>query len=164
MGAMLADIRFDRSSILPFRNRKCHDSEMASQIARALPPGESFLKDKSRPNDGRLERALRLAGRKVRTWNLKRTPLKRESEGRKAELRKYHLSASAFFAEPGNDVCHICLKLREDGDDIRLFPSTERHHFRGRIGRLLNWKPGWIFQAAIIIECGRTKTLSEHGN
>lgn len=117
---------------------------MASQIARALPPGESFLKDKSRPDDGRLERALRLAGRKVRTWNLKRTPLKRESKGRKAELRKYHLSASAFFAEPGNDVCHICLKLREDGDDIRLFPSTERHHFRGRIGRLLNWKPGWI--------------------
>lgn len=81
----------------------------------------------------------------ARQKSLKRTPIKRrESKGRKAELQKYYASAPAFFAEPGNDVCLICVKLREDGDDIILRPATIRHHVRGRIGRLLNWRPGQI--------------------
>lgn len=75
---------------------------------------------------------------------LKRSPLKRESKGRKAELRKYYESAPAFFCEPGNRNCLICVKLREDGEDIILRKATERHHLRGRIGRLLNWRPGQI--------------------
>lgn len=79
---------------------------------------------------------------KARQSTLKRSPLKRESKGHKAEMVRYNASAPAFFAEEGNDVCHICLRLREDGDNILLRPSTERHHTRGRIGRLLNWRPG----------------------
>jgi hypothetical protein len=89
----------------------------------------------------RMPRARREAARKT---SLKRSPLKREGKGHKAELAKYNASAPAFFAEPANEFCLICVKLREDGDDIPLRKATIRHHHRGRIGRLLNWRPGQI--------------------
>lgn len=89
----------------------------------------------------RMPRARREAARKQ---SLKRSPLPRESKGRKAEVAKYNASAAAFFAEPGNDICLICIKLREDGDDILLQRATERHHTHGRIGRLLNYRPWQI--------------------
>lgn len=86
------------------------------------------------------QKAIKSKSRKILT--LKRVTLKKESKGHKAEIEKYNASAEAFFEEPGNDVCHICLILREDGDGIVLRAATERHHVRGRIGRLLNWRPG----------------------
>jgi hypothetical protein len=89
----------------------------------------------------RMPRARREAARQQ---SLKWSRLKREGKGHKAELAKYNASASAFFAEPANEFCLICLKLREDGDDIPLRKATIRHHHRGRIGRLLNWRPGQI--------------------
>lgn len=104
---------------------------MASRVANMAEDGLAFSKPHPAPHDRKRTR-------------LKRSRIKRESKGHKAEMRRYNESASAFFAEPGNDVCHICLRLREDGDDILLQPATERHHLRGRIGRLLNWRPGQI--------------------
>lgn len=110
---------------------------MGSRICSPLADGDSMLLEE------RVSRPKLLTAFDYRR-RLKRSPIKRESKSHKAELAKYNASAKTFFAEPGNDVCHICVKLREDGDDIVLRSATERHHIRGRIGRLLNWRPGWI--------------------
>lgn len=73
---------------------------------------------------------------------LKRTRLRRVAKSRAAELKIYYESAPAFFSEPENEFCRICVVLKADSDDIQVQPATERHHHRGRIGRLLNWRPG----------------------
>lgn len=117
--------------------------ESMGRVISPLAPGAHML-DRERVSRPKLRHSPNYWHRLNRKIGLKRTPLKKESKGHKAELAKYNASAPAFFAEPGNDVCHICLRLREDGDDILLRPATERHHKFGRIGRLLNWRPGWI--------------------
>lgn len=50
---------------------------MASQIARALPPGTAFFKDKPRPDNGRLVRGLKRAGKKIAEWDRIRADLKK---------------------------------------------------------------------------------------
>jgi hypothetical protein len=119
-----------------------------SRIRSPLADGDHQLrrKDGWRRKDcpkRKLLRAPRQKREAIRQTSFKPSPL-RESKGHRAEVGKYNASAAAFFAELGNDVCHICVKLREDGDNILLQPATERHHVRGRIGRLLNWRPGQI--------------------
>lgn len=105
---------------------------MGSQIRSPLPAGISFFKP---PRENDRERAVRL---------LKRKRLKPASKGLKAELKKYDASAQEFFAQPENRLCLICLRLAGDGEKIEIQKATERHHIRGRIGRLLNWRPGQI--------------------
>lgn len=113
------------------------------RIASVVPDGVAFFKSSEPPHDRQRARGLKRNGI-LRRMFMKRTRIKRESKGHKAEMAKYNASAKAFFAEEGNDVCHICLRLREDGDNILLRKATERHHVRGRIGRLLNWRPGQL--------------------
>lgn len=112
---------------------------MGSRILSPVPAGVSIPKVKF---PQKIKRNGFWKGFRLRQVPLKRVPIKRESKGRKAEVRKYNESAAAFFAEPGNDVCAVCVALREDGENILLQAATERHHVRGRIGRLLNWRPG----------------------
>lgn len=143
---------------------------MGSRIRSSLLDGEHQFREQSDSGNephrwnglkrgGSLKRKLlRLPARKreeARQRTLTRSPLRRESKGRKAEVAKYNASAAAFFAEPGNDVCHICIVLRESGEDILLQKATERHHRQGRSGRLLNWRPGWI-------PCCRSHRLFPH--
>jgi hypothetical protein len=122
---------------------------MASRVISSVPEGEHQLRTRGTPWIAPFLERLPFKRKLLsvppqKREKLKRTPLKRESKGHKAEMRKYNESAPAFFAEPGNDVCRICVVLREAGDNILLQPATERHHLRGRIGRLLNWRPGQI--------------------
>lgn len=121
---------------LLFRRPQTRSEAMGSRVRSPLADGESMLVE-------RIPRPV-LRDSFYYRRGLKRSPLKRVGKAHKAELAKYNASAKAFFAEPGNDVCHICVKLREDGDDILLRPAAERHHRFGRIGRLLNWRPGWM--------------------
>lgn len=115
---------------------------MASRVASPLADGCAQFREErvSRP------KLLRSFNYRFGTKRqpLKRTAIKRESKGHKAEIAKYNASAASFFSEPGNSDCRICVRLREAGENIILRKATERHHFRGRTGRLLNWRPGWI--------------------
>lgn len=113
---------------------------MGSRIASSLADGDSMLV-KERVSRPKLRRPFHYRNGLKRS-PLKRSRIKRESKGHKAELAKYNESAASFFAE--NPDCLICIRLREDGENIILRKATERHHIRGRIGRLLNWRPGWI--------------------
>lgn len=62
---------------------------------------------------------------------LRPTPLKKISKSRRQAKRKYFDKHSDFLSQ--NPVCMICLvRCRKPN------PSTEIHHARGRIGRLLN--------------------------
>lgn len=135
-----------------------------SRVISSLGPGEAMFKAEVRPKFRHgismresYKRKLLALPPSERHKACCRVAIKRESKGRKAEMRRYNESAAAFFSEPGNDVCLICVKLREDGEDILLRPATERHHVRGRIGRLLNWRPGQI-------PCCRGHRLWPHEN
>lgn len=119
---------------------------MASQVRRALPPDQNFLRDYTsddRVRAGGLRRKKRLSQLPVlaRQKILKRTPLKKVSKGRKAELAKYRRLTAQFLAKPENSWCICCTMRREMGENIVRNPSLEIHHFAGRIGRLLCYVP-----------------------
>jgi hypothetical protein len=64
--------------------------------------------------------------------SVKRTPLRRASKRRAAQLREYHrLHGAWLLAHP---VCEICRAKR----------STQVHHSKGRIGNRLNATEDWI--------------------
>lgn len=70
-------------------------------------------------------------------------PLKKMARVRRNEMRHYLAMHGPFLSEPGNENCAICIVRREHGENIPLNAATEIHHFRGRRGRLLCWKPGF---------------------
>lgn len=123
------------ASSTPITQSITRSLERMGRIASPLDDGDSMLRPARIPNTERDSPRHNRNG-------LKRSRIKRESKGHKAEVAKYNASAAAFFAQ--NPDCLICIRLREAGDNIVLRKATERHHLRGRIGRLLNWRPGWI--------------------
>lgn len=81
---------------------------------------------------------------KARQASLKRSPLKRQSKGLKAEQAKYWKLSAAFLARPENKWCEICERRRGAGENIFRNQSTEIHHKFGRLKRLLCYVPGFI--------------------
>jgi hypothetical protein len=82
-----------------------------------------------------------------RIWGLsgfsKRKPLKKVARSQRQRLTKYFALSTAFLLKPENKLCVICQTRREHGEDILINNAVEVHHFRGRIGRLLCWVPGF---------------------
>jgi hypothetical protein len=74
----------------------------------------------------------------------KRKPLKKQSQSLRAETLKYYAAFRAWVEKPENAQCAVCVVLYAAGEIDGINLTTERHHFRGRIRKLLNWEPGWI--------------------
>jgi len=68
-----------------------------------------------------------------------RKALKKQSVARAKDMRLYYEEVRVWLNEPAHRACAICLCL---GETPRA--STEVHHSRGRIGRLLRYQPFWI--------------------
>lgn len=120
-----------------------------ARIKSPLPETENQFKSameilgyKSRSHDGRLERSLRLAGRKIAVYGNSHRPLKRQSKGLRAETAKYRKLSTTFLSDPANRLCICCFLRREKlGENILQRKATEVHHWAGRIGRLLCYVP-----------------------
>lgn len=128
------------------------------RIASSLADGDSMLLPARIPESEDVRRPFRLKRnanwkrkllrlppqkrQKARQSTLKRSPLKRESKGLKAERAKYWKLSAVFLAQPENTWCICCTLRREKlGENILRNQSTEVHHFAGRIGRLLCYVP-----------------------
>lgn len=73
-----------------------------------------------------------------------RKAMRKMSQSRKTEMRKYYDAYASWISDPKNQQCAVCIVLVSMGEMIVINPTTERHHQRGRRGALLNWRPGWI--------------------
>lgn len=74
----------------------------------------------------------------------RRKPLKKIGKALRNEHAIYLASFEAWVQKPGNESCAICRCLFHVGNVDQVNPTTERHHFRGRHHKLLNWEPGWV--------------------
>ena len=112
---------------------------MASRVLSPVPAGVAIPRIKF---PEKIKRNGFWKGFRLRQVPLKRVPIKRESKGHKAEVRKYRKVSAEFLARPENAWC-ICCTLRRErlGENILRNQSVEIHHWAGRIGRLLCYVP-----------------------
>lgn len=68
-----------------------------------------------------------------------RLPIRKVSTARAKEMRLYYAEAKIFLNEPQHRACGICLCLGNTP-----MASTEVHHARGRIGKLLRDQRFWV--------------------
>lgn len=145
--------------------RVCRNREMGTRVRSTLLEGKHQLLPRGLPEPGDVSfhrrnggltrccslrdswkrRLLALPPQKreaARRQSLKRSPLKRQSKGLKAEQAKYRKLAAVFLARPENAWCLCCTLRRERlGENILRNQSVEIHHWAGRIGRLLCYVP-----------------------
>ena len=74
----------------------------------------------------------------------KRSTLPRSTPKRAKEQSAYLKARIAFLSRPENEFCHVCKLRAESGEDCGQRLSTETHHSRGRIGRLLLAEEFWL--------------------
>lgn len=92
----------------------------------------------------RKERAAKYEWKARVAQPMKRTPIKKQAKSRRREMSEYHNSFNAWVEKEENANCAACTLLFRAGEVNRIFPTTERHHSRGRHHKLLNWEPGWV--------------------
>lgn len=118
---------------------------MASRVQSSLLDGENQFRLPREPKQKNSwkRKLLRMSRQKreLARHGLKRSVLKRESKGRKAELAKYRKLAKEFLARPENQFCWICQVRRESGENILINFATEVHHWALRYGKLLCYVP-----------------------
>lgn len=92
----------------------------------------------------RVRQGFRISEAKIEAQNRPRRPLKKASKSLRREQDIYRHSYGPWRDRPENANCAVCVVLFAAGEIPRINPTTERHHFRGRHHKLLNWAPGWI--------------------
>lgn len=70
----------------------------------------------------------------------RKKPIRSTSKKRAVEIRLYTKERREWLKLERNRVCHICLCVGRATPN----PSTEIHHARGRIGRLLRDRRFWV--------------------
>lgn len=73
-----------------------------------------------------------------------RKPMKKMAKARRTEQQHYFASFPEWVSKPENSRCAVCIVLHAAGEQPHVDLTTERHHARGRHGKLLNWEPGWV--------------------
>lgn len=68
---------------------------------------------------------------------VRKKPPKKVSKSQRNRLAKYQPMRIEFLSQPENRLCLVCVRRREDGEDILVNPSTEVHHKFGRYGENL---------------------------
>ena len=101
-------------------------------------------RSKERAFKKRVRQGFRHSERKIEKEQRPRKPLKKISKNQRHEHSIYRASFREWVAKPENARCAVCIILRAAGEIATINPTTERHHFRGRHHKLLNWEPGWI--------------------
>jgi hypothetical protein len=119
-----------------------------SRIASAIPEGVSFFKLKRETISDPFLRKIKQQGVRTvygRAGRIQRVRLpKKVAKARREALRKYFGLSREFLSQPENRGCKICAARIASGENMAVNRSTEIHHTRGRIGKLLTDTRFWL--------------------